>query len=160
VSAEAVKLVRGFYDYSAGRDLVEALADEQYVAAGHAAFDQLAARDFEFVLVRGEGGEEGVYPGPGGLVTGMRDWLSSFQSYVASVEDVIDLGDRVLVLTDERGVSRVGRVPVRQQGAVIWSFREGKVARIETYMQRGVAFAALERGERLLLGGADRPLAR
>lgn len=50
VSAEAVQLVRGFDEYSAGRDLVEALADEQYVAAGHAAFDLLAARDFEFVL--------------------------------------------------------------------------------------------------------------
>ena len=53
-----MKLVRGFYDYSAGRDLLEALADEQYVAAGHAAFGQLAAPDFEFVLVRDEGGDQ------------------------------------------------------------------------------------------------------
>jgi ketosteroid isomerase-like protein len=155
VSADAVQLVRAFYDYSAGRDLLEALADEQYVEAGHAAFGQFASSDFEFILVRGEGGEQGVYPGPGGLVAGMRDWLSSFQSYVGSVEGVIDLGDRVLVLTDERGVSRAGKVPVRQQGAVIWSFREGKVARIETYMRRSVALASLTPSERLLLRDAE-----
>jgi len=138
-------LVRSFYSYSAGRDLVEALADERYVAAGHAAFDQLAAEDFEFALVRGEAGAEGIYQGPAGLVEGMREWVSSFQTYVASVEDIIDLDDRVLVLTNERGVSSLGGVPVRQQGAVIWSFREGKVARIETYVQRRAAFAALKR---------------
>ena len=90
----------------------------------------------------------------------MRDWLSSFQSYIGSVEDVIDLGDRVLVLTDERGVSRVGKVPVRQQGAVIWSFREGKVARIETYMQRRVACAALAPAEHELLAAAGSSVAR
>jgi ketosteroid isomerase-like protein len=148
MSAETVELVRAFYGYTAGRDLVEALADEQYVAAGHAAFGELAAPDFEFVLVRGEGGEQGIYPGPSGVVTGMSDWLSSFSSYAASVENIIDLGERVLALTDERGVSRVGRVPVRQQGAVLWSFRGSKVARIETYLQRSAAFAALKRKPR------------
>jgi hypothetical protein len=58
-----VELVRAFYGYTAGRDLAEAPADEQYVAAGHAAFGELAAPDFEFVLVPGEGGEQGSIQG-------------------------------------------------------------------------------------------------
>lgn len=150
-STPAEDLVRAFYEYSAGRDLVEALSDEAYVEAGHAAFGHIATSDFEFVLVRGEVGEQGVYPGLLGLVDGMRDWVASFRSYVTAVEDVIDLGTRVIVLTDEHGTSRVGAVPVRQRGAVIWTFRAGKVARIETYLQRSAALAALADDERARL---------
>lgn len=144
-------LVRAFYEYSTGRDLVQALADEEYVRAGQAAFGHLAAPGFEFVLVRGEGGEQGIYPGTQGLVTGMRDWLASFGSYVTAVEDVIDLGGRVLVLTAERGVSRAGKVPITQHGAVIWSFRGLKVSRVETYLRRSTAVEALTPAERMRL---------
>ena len=150
-STPAEDLVRAFYAYSGGRDLVEALADEAYVEAGHAAFDHIATSDFEFVLVRDEVGDQGIYPGLDGLVDGMRDWVASFRSYVTAVEDVIDLGTRVIVLTNEHGTSRVGAVPVRQRGAVIWTFRGGKVARIETYLQRGAAVEALADDERARL---------
>jgi ketosteroid isomerase-like protein len=158
LSTENVSLVRAFYDYAAGRDLVEALDDEEFVAAGHSAFDHMAGPDFEFVLVRGDVGEQGVYPGPQGLVSGMRDWLASFRTYVSDIEDVIDLGERVIVLTDERGVSRGGEVPVRQRGAAIWTFRGDRVSRIETYLQRSAAFQALAEPERERLAGrASRP---
>jgi ketosteroid isomerase-like protein len=148
MSAQRVELVRAFYAFSGGRDLVEALADPTFVDAGHAAFDELATADFQFVLVRGEVGEEGVYRGPEGVVEGMREWLTSFRSYVATVEDVIDLGERVIVLSDERGISRTGGVPVRQRGAVIWTFRGDKVARMETYLDRAAALATLTDDER------------
>jgi ketosteroid isomerase-like protein len=148
MSPPRAELVRAFYGFSAGRDLVEALADPAFVEAGHAAFDELATPDFEFVLVRGEVGEEGVYRGPDGVVEGMREWLTSFRSYVATVEDVIDLGERVIVLSDEHGISRTGGVPVRQRGAVIWTFRGDKVARMETYLQRTAALATLTDDER------------
>jgi ketosteroid isomerase-like protein len=101
--------------------------------------------------VRGEVGDQGVYPGLDGLVDGMRDWVASFRSYITSVEDVIDLGKRVIVLTDEHGTSRVGAVPVRQRGAVIWTFRADKVARIETYLQRSAALETLADDERARL---------
>jgi ketosteroid isomerase-like protein len=154
LSAENVNLVRAFYEYSGGRDLVEALASEEFVEAGQAAFGYIIAPDFEFVLVRGDVGEQGVYPGVGGLVKGMRDWVASFRSYVTEVEDVIDLGDRVMVLTDEHGVSRGGEVPIRQRGAVIWTFRGERVSRIETYLQRNAAFQTLAEEEQEQLARA------
>jgi ketosteroid isomerase-like protein len=67
------------------------------------------------------------------------------------VEEVIDLGGRVIVLTAERGVSRAGKVPIAQHGAVIWSFRGLKVSRVETYLQRTTAVEALSPAERTRL---------
>lgn len=148
MSSDASNLVRAFYAYSAGRDLVEALADPDFVEAGQAAFDHLMAPRFEFVLVRGDVGEQGVYRGRNALLDGMRDWLASFRCYVTEVDDVIDLGARVLVLTDERGISRTGEVPVRQHGAVIWTFRDAGVERIETYLQPSAALDSLAEHER------------
>jgi ketosteroid isomerase-like protein len=63
VSAEAANLVRAFYEFSAGRDLVAALSEPDFIEAGHAAFDHLMAPQFEFVLVRGDVGEQGIYRG-------------------------------------------------------------------------------------------------
>jgi ketosteroid isomerase-like protein len=154
LSAENVSLVRAFYEYSGGRDLVEALSGEEFVEAGEEAFGHIIDPEFEFVLVRGDVGEQGVYPGVRGLVKGMRDWVASFRSYVTEVEDLVDLGDRVIVLTDEHGVSRSGEVPIRQRGAVIWTFRGDRVSRIETYLQRNAAFQALAEAEQEKLARA------
>ena len=151
MSAEAANLVRAFYEFSAGRDLVAALSEPDFIEAGQAAFDHLMAPQFEFVLVRGDVGDHGTYRGRNALLDGMRDWLSSFRTYVTQVDDVIDLGARVLVLTDEHGVSLSGEVPVRQRGAVFWTFREAGVERIETYLQPSAALAALAEHERARL---------
>ncbi len=156
VSADAANLVRAFYGFSAGRDLVAALKEPDFIEAGQAAFDHLMAPQFEFVLVRGDVGEQGIYRGRDALLDGMRDWLSSFRSYVTEVDEVIDLGPRVLVLTDERGVSRSGEVPVRQRGAVIWTFRAAGVERIETYLKPSAAYAALAEHESALLSEPER----
>ena len=156
MSAEAANLVRAFYEFSAERDLVEALAEPDFIEAGQAAFDHLMAPQFEFVLVRGDVGEQGIYRGRNALLDGMREWLSSFRSYVTEVDEVIDLGARVLVLTDERGISRSGEVPLRQRGAVIWTFREAGVERIETYLQPSAALAALAEHELARLSAPER----
>jgi hypothetical protein len=78
----------------------------------------------------------------------MREWVASFRGYVTEANDVIDLGGRVMVLTDEHGVSGGGEVPIRQRGAVIWSFPGDRVSRIETYLQRNAALDALAEPER------------
>jgi ketosteroid isomerase-like protein len=73
---------------------------------------------------------------------------------VTEVEDLVDLGNRVMVLTDEHGVSRSGEVPIRQRGAVIWTFRGDRVSRIETYLQRSAALQALAEAEQEQLARA------
>jgi ketosteroid isomerase-like protein len=94
-------------------------------------------------LVRGEAVAGDVYPGVWGLFTGMREWLAHWDSYEVEPEDFVDLDDRVVVLTRERGVSKHAQVPVVQEGAVVYTFRGEKVLRIETYLERATALAAV-----------------
>ncbi len=93
--------------------------------------------------MRGEAVAGDVYPGVWGLLTGMREWLSHWDSYEVEPEEFVDLDDRVLVLTRERGVSKQAHVPVVQKGAVVYAFRDEKVLRIETYLERDTALAAV-----------------
>src|SRR5919109_4003139 len=107
MASSHVELVRALYTYtqSAG-NLCAAYEDEDWVGSSVAAFGHLAHPELEFVLVRGEvvGGD--VYRGVEGFMEGMRDWLRDWERYEIEAEGFMDLGDRVLVLTLERGVSR------------------------------------------------------
>jgi ketosteroid isomerase-like protein len=77
----------------------------------------------------------------------MREWLGHWDSYEIEPEELRDLGDRVMVLTRERGVSKLARVPVVQQGAVVYTFRDGQVLRIETFLERSTALRAIAGSE-------------
>ncbi len=139
--SERLELVRAVYAFTSG-DLVGPLNDDEWVRESSAAFGHIVDPDFEFVLVRGEIAEES-FPGLEGFYTGMREWLSGWESYEVEVDNLLDLDGRVVVFTIERGRSRSGGVPVEQKGAVVWSFRGDKVLRVETYLQRAAALAAL-----------------
>lgn len=144
MSQENVALVRLLYDFSRNAgNLVASYEDEEWVRAGLAAFGHLADPEFEFVLVQGEAVAGDAYPGPEGFQAGMREWLSDWETYVVEAERFIDLGERVLVLTVERGVSRAGGVPVEQRGAVLYTFRGEKILRTETFLDRATALAAV-----------------
>ena len=141
--------VKALYAYAgATENLVAALEDEEYVRNGTAGFAHMAHPEYEFVLVRDDVGAQGSYRGVEGFFDGMRDWLSSWETYRIEAEEIVDLGDAALVLTVDRGRSKRGGVPMEQRAAVIHRFRDGLIARSETYMRRETAFAAAGLPER------------
>jgi ketosteroid isomerase-like protein len=144
VSETDVQIVQALYAYSqTGGNLVEAWQDEEFTRAGLEALRQFADPEFEFVLVTGEAVGGDVFRGVEGLLSGMREWLSDWESYEVEPVEFIDLSSRVVVLTRERGVSRQGKVPMVQEGAVVYTFREGKLIRAETYLERASALSAV-----------------
>jgi ketosteroid isomerase-like protein len=147
MTQQQVELVRAFYATTARGNLVETWNDDEWTRTTIDALRHLSHPDFEFVLVRGEAVAGDAYPGVDGLLAGMREWLSHWDSYEVEPEDFVDLGDRVMVLTRERGVSKQAGVPVVQEGAVVYTFRDGMVLRIETYLERKTALAAFAGSE-------------
>jgi ketosteroid isomerase-like protein len=121
-------------------DLVAMFRDERAAGVALAAIAPHLADDFEAV---GHGGVT-VLPRPG--VEGLRavwlDWLSPWESYRTETEEVVDLGDRVLVLVHDFG-RRAGideEVPL--SAAAIWTLRDGRITRADFYADRDEALAA------------------
>jgi len=149
VGGTELEWVKALYAFAGATDnLVAALDDEEFVRNGIAAFAQMVHPEYEFVLVRDEVGDQGSYRGVDGFFAGMREWLSSWETYRIEAEEVIDLGDAALVLTIDRGRSKLAGLPMEQRAAVIHRFRDGLIARSETYMRRETALAAAGMAER------------
>ncbi len=88
-------------------------------------------------------GAERTYSGMDGLRESWWDWLAPWATYRTEIEDVIDGGDRVLVLVFDFGRRAVGAPEVKSSNAAIWTVRDGKVARVEFYADRAVAIEAV-----------------
>jgi ketosteroid isomerase-like protein len=71
------------------------------------------------------------------------EWRASWESFEAGVEEVADVGDGVLVLWWQRLVGAKGDVPITVRSAQICSVRDGKVIRIDNYIDRAEALEAV-----------------
>jgi ketosteroid isomerase-like protein len=77
-----------------------------------------------------------------GFVTAYREWLSIWSSYHVEAEELIDAGERVVVLSRWGGRTKTGAADMNQPGGDIWTFRDEKVLRIDVYTQRSEALKA------------------
>jgi ketosteroid isomerase-like protein len=57
------------------------------------------------------------------------------------VDALHDAGDRVVALMRQRGRSKANGMPVEMSFAQIWTFRDGKRARMDMYADRDEALA-------------------
>ena len=140
MSQEDVEIVRGLQP-PPDADLVQIFA-EASVSSGfldavalvvHPDFDVIGKLSIGDVVGRGMDGLKMVF----------LEWLQPFESYRAEIEDVIDLGDRVLVLVRDYGRLIGTTREVTETGASIWTLREGKVTRVEFYPERSRALEAV-----------------
>ena len=122
-------------------DIAELVRDDKGAEAGWAAAGSVFHDDFDCVVV-GRGSRL-TFRGLDGLRAAWLDWLDPWDSYYAVIEDVIDLGERVLVLSRDHGHRRDLAADVEQRGASVYTVRDGKVARLEHYTNRDHALEAV-----------------
>src|SRR5438552_3210103 len=88
-------------------------------------------------------------PGAAGYVgiEGFRrlwlDWLEPWSEYRTAVDEAYDCGDRVLLLQRSTGRMEGSDGEVHLTPGVVWTVRDGKVARFEVYADRGRALKAV-----------------
>jgi ketosteroid isomerase-like protein len=98
----------------------------------------------EFELVRIAGGPESSTPLRGRQE--FRRWLEPdvFESFWIEIVRIHDRGDLVVVEGVAHGVFRDSGLEMDQPAFLVWRFRDGLPARLESYTERATALAAAD----------------
>ena len=140
MSQENVELVMRLVA-APGVDLVQALRDDNTSTAWAEANERFFRPDFK--SVRGGLPDGKTYTGLDGLRDMWLEWLAPWTTYRVEAEDVIDLGDRVLLLAHVFGRLRGSEAEVENTVASVYTVRDGKIARAEFYIDRTEALEAV-----------------
>jgi ketosteroid isomerase-like protein len=70
------------------------------------------------------------------------DWLNPWATYYNRVDELIDAGDRVVVLVRNRGRRHDMEAEVEIITASVWEFRDGRIVRAEFFGDRAEALEA------------------
>jgi ketosteroid isomerase-like protein len=84
---------------------------------------------------------ENVVSGPEGFIQSWADWLEPWQSYRISYDDIVERGDRVVILVRFRGVTQRDGVEVEHEAAAVFRFEGDQVVEIEFNLDREDALA-------------------
>ena len=116
-----------------------------YEAADLAKSIQLLGEDVEFVFhgeARKLAGAETLV-GKEAAVAWLGDWFSRFDSdYRMAIEESLDWGDRVLVVTTHQTKGRASGVPVSERTAQVMTVRDGLIVRQDFFGSREAAVEA------------------
>ncbi len=131
--------------YPGAIDLVAAFADLELLQR----FRGLIHPDFEAVFEArnipmgpasiGETGQPTLH-GFDALVRAWREWLSAWETWFITPTEFVDVDDeRVLVLMKVRARSKTHRVEMPVEGANLLTIRDGKLARLEMFLDQNEA---------------------
>jgi ketosteroid isomerase-like protein len=86
--------------------------------------------------------DTGTYSGIEAVATYTRGLLEAWADFTMQAEEIVAAGDSVLVGVCQRGVGRISGVPTELRYFTLWSFRGGKVIRLESFRERAEALEA------------------
>jgi ketosteroid isomerase-like protein len=126
-----------------GREMVALWEEEEAMEMLRYSLKRLVSEDFVSVMV-GSGGDEftGEFKGPEGFIEGWRDFLATFETFTNVIQEVLPVGDKVVVLNKLKGTTATAGVPMEQEGAGVFTFADGQLTRAEFYLDRAGALKA------------------
>jgi ketosteroid isomerase-like protein len=83
------------------------------------------------------------YRGAPGVAEWLSDFAAAWESFGMEVERLVDAGDRVVSLFRIRAVGAGSGVPVERGDGIVWTFRDGKLARLDYFNDQGAALEAV-----------------
>ena len=95
------------------------------------------------LFVMGEGlPDTGQYLGVGQLAKYMRGFLEPWARLTIEAEEIIRAGDSLFAAVVQRGVGEGSGAATELRYFHVWTFRGGRVIRLETFRERADALAA------------------
>jgi ketosteroid isomerase-like protein len=144
MSQENVELVRRIYP-PPEVDYVQLCSDDTLWTEWAEVVAPLVHTDFACVMY--DLGGKRRYDGLDGVRAFMLDWTAPWATYQIEIEEAIDLGERVLLLNDDRGRRDGSTQEVRGRVGAVFTVSDGKIARLDVYTTRGDAFKAAGLGD-------------
>jgi ketosteroid isomerase-like protein len=141
MSRERVDLVRSLIP-PPDVDLVSLVRDEAAFEHFATALESIIDPEIETVAVW-QGGAARVFIGLDGVRQLWLDRLEPWASYRSQLEEVIDAGDRVVVLVRDRARRHGSDAEVELLAGSVWEFRDGRIARIEFFGSQAEALATI-----------------
>ena len=142
MSEQSVEIVMRFQPRP-DMDMAQLFRDDDLWAATRSVIARSFHPDYECVF-RGLPNDDGkTYPGLDGLRAFWLEWMSPWATYRAEIEQAMDLGDRVLVLTSDFGRREDSAREARLTGASLYTVLAGTVVRSEHYPSRAEALKAV-----------------
>jgi ketosteroid isomerase-like protein len=82
------------------------------------------------------------YTGPSEFLDFVEAWEEGITLEHMEPEEIVDAGDRVLVMVHHRGQGKASGIEVDQHFAMVWTVRGGRAARMDMYRTREQALEA------------------
>jgi len=136
MSRENVELVKALYP-EPDTDIVQLFQDDETFAR---MVGPLLTDDFQSVMVFPA--ETRTYAGPEGFRKNWLDWLAPWATYRSTIDELIDVGERVVLLLRDYGRRKDMETEIELIGASICTIRDRKIARWEDYADRADALEA------------------
>ena len=99
--------------------------------------------EWDTTRLASEGLATGLYRGHEGIRRWFRAWNEAWVESDFHLEELIEAGEDVVSVVSRRGRGRVSGVEVQSPGAVLWTIRNGKVARVVLFPTRDEALEAV-----------------
>ena len=139
MARENVELVKALLPQP-DANIIPLFRDQEVFAEVGAAIRPFLTDDFQSVMVFP--GESRTYAGLEGFRKNWLDWLEPWTTYRTTIDELIDDGDRVVGLLRNYGRREDMEREVELLAAAIFTFRGGKLARLEDYTDRAKALEA------------------
>ena len=131
MASESVELIRSVHP-GPDTDMVALFNDDS--ASGELMQTISPLLDPSFVaVIHSPGAEPETAEGLHSVRSVWLDWLAPWASYRSEIEDVIDLGDRVVSVICDYGRREPDAPEVALKSAVIWTVRDGRIVRAEHF---------------------------
>ena len=118
------------------------------------AYAAIERRDFSALLALLKPGVElhdpdlpdgGTFVGHDGVMRYLNDALGGFEQHRLELEEVVVVDDRVVAAVHHTVRARESDAAIELRDAHVWTLADGRVARIEMYLDRSAALRAAER---------------
>jgi ketosteroid isomerase-like protein len=86
--------------------------------------------------------DQGDYRGHAGFGRWLEDWEAAWAEYTFEPEEFIDRGDVVVAVIRMTAKGRTSGIEVRRQDALVYKFRDGKIASLDYYNSKEQALEA------------------